>query len=584
MRRIYDDVLPADKAAIAWVQEVLRQQFQLLPEHEIQQLPLILKNPLRKGYRTILFVGSRANKLMGFAILLHFSDLDFCYLDFISVAPKLAGKGIGGVLYERVREESHSLKSEALFFECLPDDPALCSNPDLLAKNRAVLTFYERYGALPIVGTAYETPLSPGSDCPPYLMLDPLGNAPRISGKKAAVVVRAILERKYRGRCPAGYIQMVADSFPQGPLRLREPRYGKARPRFPIPKLIPEDKRILLVINDQHHIHHVHDRGYVEAPVRVRTIIKEIQPTGLFRQITPRHFSEEHIKEVHESRFVDYLKRVCARIDPGESIYPYVFPIRNVARPPKELPVRAGYYCIDTFTPLNENAYRAARRAVDCALTGAEQIIEGDRLVYALVRPPGHHAERKAFGGFCYFNSAAIAGHMLSRFGTVAILDIDYHHGNGTQDIFYMRKDVLTVSIHGHPSFAYPYFSGFKDEVGEGQGVGFNRNVPLPEQIEGGDYTRALEDALHLIAKFKPHFLVVALGFDTAKDDPTGTWMLRAKDFENNGRKIGALGLPTLVVQEGGYRVRSLGRNARNFFIGLWSSLIGKPPVYMLKS
>jgi acetoin utilization deacetylase AcuC-like enzyme len=250
-------------------------------------------------------------------------------------------------------------------------------------------------------------------------------------------------------------------------------------------------------------------------------------------------------------------------------VYPYVFPIRNAARPPRELSVRAGYYCIDTFTPLSRSAYRAARSAVDCALTAAEALLTGYRYAYALVRPPGHHAERHVFGGFCYFNSAAIATNLLSTHGTVAMLDIDYHHGNGQQDIFYERKDVFTVSIHGHPSFAYPYFSGFEDERGRGLGEGFNKNVPLPEHVAPQKYRRELTKALREVVAFSPSFLVVPLGLDTAKRDPTGTWPLVAEDFRENGRIIGRAGLPTLVVQEGGYRTVTLGRNARAFLEGL---------------
>jgi acetoin utilization deacetylase AcuC-like enzyme len=276
---------------------------------------------------------------------------------------------------------------------------------------------------------------------------------------------------------------------------------------------------------------------------------------------------------VHDRNFVEYLKRVCTRLEPGESVYPYVFPIRNVARPPKDLAVRAGYFCIDTFTPLNHNAYKAAKGAVDCALTAAQLLKEGYRMSYALVRPPGHHAERRVFGGFCYFNSGAIAANYLSREGRVAVLDIDYHHGNGTQDIFYQRNDVLTLSIHGHPSFAYPYFSGFAEEVGEGAGTRFNRNYPLPEALDGAAYRRVLTRALKRIRAFKPRFLVVALGVDSATKDPTGTWSLTAADFEENGKMLGSLHLPTLIVQEGGYRTRLLGSNIRHFFLGLWTGM-----------
>jgi acetoin utilization deacetylase AcuC-like enzyme len=155
----------------------------------------------------------------------------------------------------------------------------------------------------------------------------------------------------------------------------------------------------------------------------------------------------------------------------------------------------------------------------------------------------------------------------------VAVLDVDYHHGNGTQDIFYQRDDVLTVSIHGHPRFAYPYFSGFSEETGEGKGLGFNRNYPMPEILDGEGYRRVLERALKRIQKFNPQFLILALGLDTVKNDPTGTWSLSAADLKLNGQMIGALQLPTVVVQEGGYRSRSLGTNARNFFLGLWTSM-----------
>jgi acetoin utilization deacetylase AcuC-like enzyme len=252
-----------------------------------------------------------------------------------------------------------------------------------------------------------------------------------------------------------------------------------------------------------------------------------------------------------------------------------VFPIRNVARPPTDLSVRAGYYCIDTFTPLNQNAWLAARRAADCALTGAQAILAGRRAAYALVRPPGHHAERRVFGGFCYLNNAAIAAQYLSRHGRVAMLDLDYHHGNGQQDIFWERPDVLTISIHGHPRFAYPYFSGFADERGAGPGLGKNINYPLPEKVTPDIYQKYVDKALLTIRRFQARFLVVSLGLDTGKGDPTGTWNLMADDFERVGSAVGGASLPTLIVQEGGYNTRSLGRHARYFFGGLASQIFG---------
>jgi acetoin utilization deacetylase AcuC-like enzyme len=335
---------------------------------------------------------------------------------------------------------------------------------------------------------------------------------------------------------------------------------------------------ISLIVNDQHSIHHVNDRGYVEAPVRIKSITSELDRTQLFEPVKPRNFGIGVIEQVHKPEFVHFLRKACANVPPGKSVYPYVFPVRNRARPPKELPLRAGYYCIDTFTPLNANAYKAARGAVDCALTGVDSLLDGGRAAYALVRPPGHHAEYEAFGGFCYFNSSAIAAHHLSKQGKVALLDIDYHHGNGAQDIFYRRRDVYTISIHGHPRYSYPYFSGFEDEKGEGEGKGYNLNLPLPENIDGERYRKELAVALDKIRKFAPQFLVLALGLDTAKGDPTGSFQLMAKDFRENGRLIGGLGLPVLVVQEGGYKTQTLGINARHFFEGLWQGMNGNEP------
>jgi len=571
IRRVYDDITPTNKEAIAQVQEILRTQFPLLSKRDIAKLPEQLRNPLKYRFRSILFVAEGTKEhIIGFALLYHGPILKFCYLDYISAAERRTGGGIGGALYERVREETLDLNSIGLFFECLPDDPNLSRNPEVRKQNATRLRFYERYGARPVTNTKYETPLKPGDDNPPYLVYDDLGQGEGLPRDSAREIVRAILERKYKGVCPPDYVEMVVESFQDDPIKLREPKYIKTAP-LPPRRAIAVDKRIVLVINDRHLIHHVEELGYVESPVRIDTILKELDKTGMFNKITPRHFSERYIKTVHDTQFVDYFKKVCANLEAGESIYPYVFPIRNVARPPKELPVRAGYYCIDTFTPINGNAFLAAKRAVDCALTAAEQILEGYRLAYALVRPPGHHAERRAFGGFCYFNSAAIAAQYLSTYGKVCILDIDYHHGNGAQNIFYKRSDVLTVSIHGHPSFAYPYFSGFTDEKGNGAGKGFNVNIPLPEDSDGESYRRALSEALRRVARFRPQFLIIALGLDTAKEDPTGSWSLEADDFEAVGGMIGSLRLPTLVVQEGGYDTRVLGINARRFFNGLWA-------------
>ncbi len=369
---------------------------------------------------------------------------------------------------------------------------------------------------------------------------------------------------------------MVVESIQDDPLRLRPLRYEKQVAKAPVQRQVRADRQIALVVNDKHDIHHVRERGYVESPVRIRSILRELEKTPYFRPVPVRRFSEKHIRAVHAADYVDYLKAVCENLKIKEAVYPYVFPIRNAARPPKDRAVRAGYFCMDTFTPLTHNVWPAAKRAVDCALTAARHLLEGQPLAYALVRPPGHHAEKRVFGGFCYFANSAVAAHHLSAFGKVAVLDIDYHHGNGTQDIFYERNDVLTVSLHGHPRFAFPYFSGFEDEKGVGPGSGYNLNIPLTEHLSPAAYREALIRALRRIERFKPQFLVVPLGLDTAKGDPTGTWNLLPEDFAENGRLIGRLRRPTLIVQEGGYDSRVLGVNARHFFTGLWQGRFEK--------
>ncbi len=568
IRKVQDDTTPANAAVIREAQSIMRRQFAGIDAADIDKLPDQLRDPISHQFVSRLFVAEDArDHLHGLALLLFFSDIQVCYLELISTAPGVSGRGIGDALYTRVREEAIALGADALFFECLPDDPKLSPDPEIRKQNAARLKFYERFGARPIIGTAYETPLGENTSDPPYLVADMLGGTKTPSRDVVRSAVAAILERKYGDVCTPDYVQLVMNSIQDDPVRLRDFRYIK--PRKSNATSTFSDVIVPVVVNDQHDIHHMHDRGYVEAPARVRVIWRELESAGIARRVPPKNYPDRHILEVHDAKLVSYMRRACKLAGNKKSIYPYVFPVRNQTRPPKEQAVLAGYYCIDTFTPLNANAWLAARRAVDCTMTAADLVLAGAPAAYALVRPPGHHAETQVFGGFCYFNNAAIAANYFARYGRVAILDIDYHHGNGQQDIFYNRSDVLTVSIHGDPSFAYPYFSGFRDEKGLGNGAGYNVNIPLSETLEPAQFHKALADALQRIRQHQPAYLVVAAGFDTAKGDPTGTWSNLAKDFVAIGRAIGAEGYPTLVVQEGGYRVRTLGTNARSFFTGL---------------
>lgn len=568
IRRILDASAPANRVIMAQVQTILKAQFSGLSAKEIEDLPHKLNDPLTYRFQSRLLVAQRKNdSVLGFALIMYAPDLKFCYLDFMAAGINQMGQGLGGALYARVREEAYDMGAKCILLECLPDDPQLSPNAEIRKQNARRIAFYQSYGAEVITGTLYEMPVNVGDTDPPYLVIDALGNAlPK--GTYLRKAVRAILERKYGEMCDAAYIEKVVRSFPPDEITVRGRKDGKDLTVAGVP-VSKELHKMVLIANDGHEIHHVKEHGYVESPVRIKAILKELEKLAFVEQAPAKPFSDKHILAVHDADYVSFLKKACMAVPKGKSVYPYVFPIRNQDRKPQDTPLLAGYYCIDTFTPLNADAYSAARSAVDCVLTGAEEIVSGRRHAYALVRPPGHHAERRAFGGFCYFSNSAIGANYLSQYGKVAVLDLDYHHGNGQQDIFYRRADVMTVSIHGHPKFAYPYFTGFADEIGEGAGYGFNLNLPLPEILDFETYLKTLTRAIKRIQEFKPAFLVVALGLDTAKADPTGTWPLRAGDFDKLGMMIGNINLPTLIVQEGGYRTQTLGINARHFFTGI---------------
>ncbi|MDH5364918.1 MAG: acetylpolyamine amidohydrolase, partial [Dehalococcoidia bacterium] len=207
IRRVYDDVTPTNKEAIAQVQKILHEQFRALSKREIAKLPKQLRNPLKYRFRSILFIAEGpARRIDGFALLFHEPILKFCYMDFLSTARRRTGGGIGSALYERVRTEALNLNTIGLFFECLPDNPRLSHDPEIRKQNAKRLRFFERHGALPIANTAYETPLKPGEDNPPYLLFDDLGQGILLGRDTAREIVRAILERKYGDLCPPEYI------------------------------------------------------------------------------------------------------------------------------------------------------------------------------------------------------------------------------------------------------------------------------------------------------------------------------------------------------------------------------------------
>jgi len=568
IRCIHSLALPSSQNRIEQVKEIFRQNFPRLAAYA-EQIPHRLMRPFEHGYRTTVLVSETSlSRVTGFSMLLHIPEVNSSFLDFIAVRREIHGGGLGGALYEATREYCQGIYSSGLYMEVQPDDPALNKDPEQLAQSRKRLRFYESYGVRPIIGTSYDTPVGD----PPttaYLLFDGLNRSEPLSRAEARAAVRLILQRRFGHVARRDYIERVVESFVDDPVRFRPPRYMRTADE-PRPVAMGKlEKAFVLVSGQKHAIHHVRSRGYLERPARVGAILEAVLPLNLFSIVPPRRFSEKVILAVHDWHFVSYLKTVCTKLQATTPVYPDTFPIRRPDRRPKELPVQAGYYCIDSCTPLDRNAYDAARSSVDVAMTAAEEVLAGCPVAYALCRPPGHHAERRVYGGFCYFNNAAIAANELSRQGKTAVLDIDFHHGNGIQDIFYSRQDVLTVSIHGHPDYSYPYFSGFAHETGEGPGAGFNHNFPLPPDTAEPAYLRTLEKAIQCVKRFRPTFLVVSLGMDILKGDPTGTFVLSVATLNRIGRRLLELRLPTLVVQEGGYNLQNLKRGAVSIFTGM---------------
>ena len=304
-----------------------------------------------------------------------------------------------------------------------------------------------------------------------------------------------------------------------------------------------------------------------EIPARAEAILRAIQ--GTYEVLPPRTFSMDAIRAVHDAGYLRFLEHVHAawadRGGGGETgLIPDTFAARASSRRPRDLVHQAGYYCFETQTPILEHTFAAAREAAYCALSGAAMLLEGETSVYALCRPPGHHAASDLYGGYCYLNHAAAAAKYLSECGRVAVLDVDYHHGNGTQSIFYASDAVLFVSIHAHPDFEYPWFSGHADETGTGAGLGLNVNLPLSTGTGETRYLATLDRALNGVERFAPAFLVVSLGVDACRNDPLGKFDLPVAAFETIGRRLAGAQLPTLLVQEGGYDLDSVGACVQN--------------------
>ena len=305
-------------------------------------------------------------------------------------------------------------------------------------------------------------------------------------------------------------------------------------------------------------------REATEVPERVDRIMAAVAEVDGLSIVNPREFGSESIRAVHEDEYLHFLEHAHASWEAPEEtehigIIPDTFAMGSLSGKPELIWRQAGYFCFETQTPIVAGTYGAALSAAQCALTGVALLTEGEPAAYVLCRPPGHHAAGNLYGGYCYLNNAAIAAQALGRFGKTAILDVDYHHGNGTQAIFYDSDAVLFISIHGDPNRTYPFFAGFEEERGEGRGRGMNRNFPLGEGVNGSDYLAVLGDALEMISQFDPAFLVVSLGVDIYQEDPLGDFDVSLEVFADIGREIRQMNRPTLFVQEGGYHLDSMG-------------------------
>jgi acetoin utilization deacetylase AcuC-like enzyme len=294
----------------------------------------------------------------------------------------------------------------------------------------------------------------------------------------------------------------------------------------------------------------------------------------------PGDAGEAPIAAVHDAGLVRFLASAWSEyqtsVGSRREVVPDVFAMAGLRRgmgplvEPGPIQARIGWWCFETTTPIVEGTYDAARSAVDVALGATEIVLGGESVAYGLCRPPGHHATSSLYGGYCFFNNAAVAAHHVARStGTrVTVLDVDYHHGNGTQEIFYERADVQYVSLHGDPARAYPYHTGFADEEGSGAGRGANLNLPLPARTGDDEYLAALTRAAEAIEQFGPSLLVVSLGLDTYETDPISDLAVTFDGLARCGAAVAGLGLPTVVLQEGGYAVEALGECARRWLTG----------------
>jgi acetoin utilization deacetylase AcuC-like enzyme len=314
-----------------------------------------------------------------------------------------------------------------------------------------------------------------------------------------------------------------------------------------------------------------------ESPARARFVQQQLMARGhVLRE--PGTDSRPVLALIHTSRYLAFLEGAWAdwlALEPGNADrqpFPSVWPVRSLRADvePANFTARLGLYSMDNGSPLSAGTWAAAKAGADAAVSATRLLRAGEHAVFCATRPPGHHAGADFMGGYCFLNNAAVAAQALRTQGCrrVAVLDVDYHHGNGTQSLFYERADVLFVSLHGDPRTEYPFYLGHADETGRGAGEGFNLNLPLPAGSAASTWFEALDVACARIARHGADALVVSLGLDTFAGDPISTFALQADDFSRLGQRLGRLGMPTIFVLEGGYAAAELGENAVNVIEG----------------
>lgn len=309
----------------------------------------------------------------------------------------------------------------------------------------------------------------------------------------------------------------------------------------------------------------------MDVPERTERLLEALQAHDIVPH-RPSTFGAAPALGVHTRNYLHFLETAWDRWtnlpDHGPEVWPNTFPYwsgspQQAARPPcpaQGLVGQIGWYLGDLSVPMGPQTWLSALRSCESAVAGADALLAGQAAAYALCRPSGHHARADRASGFCYINNTAVAAERLrSRFERIAILDVDAHHGDGTQQIFYSRSDVLTVSIHADPVAYYPFFTGYESETGFGTGEGFNLNLPLPHGSDGKAMAATLARAVERITAFRPEAIVLALGYDAHRLDPIGVLKLDSSDFGGIGQTMRGLDLPTLVVQEGGYAIEVIG-------------------------